>query len=226
MTTVKNGSRGADVTTLQQALNKAGGYGLAIDGIFGAKTEAAVRDFQKKKGLSVDGICGPKTWSALGFDTSDVAEPGRAINRLIVHCSATPDGEDYKTASINAAHKERNFSSYIGADGQKHWIGYHYLIHRDGRIEACRPESVKGQHVANYNTGSIGICYIGGCDKRSNPKWDMTAIDTRTPAQKESLIKLLKELKGRYPKATIHGHREFAAKACPSFDAAKEYKNL
>ena len=70
MNTVKNGSRGSDVTTLQNALNKAGGYGLTADGIFGPKTEAAVKDFQKKKGLSVDGICGPKTWAALGYNAT------------------------------------------------------------------------------------------------------------------------------------------------------------
>jgi N-acetylmuramoyl-L-alanine amidase len=40
------------------------------------------------------------------------------------------------------------------------------------------------------------------------------------------MIKLLKELKQRYPTATIHGHREFAPKACPCFDAKKEYKNV
>ena len=52
------------------------------------------------------------------------------------------------------------------------------------------------------------------------------AKDTRTPAQKAALLKLLKELKAKYPKASIHGHRDFANKACPSFDATKEYKNI
>ena len=70
MQTLKNGSKGTDVKTLQEALNKAGGYGLATDGIFGAKTEAAVRDFQKKNKLGVDGIVGPQTWTALGYKTT------------------------------------------------------------------------------------------------------------------------------------------------------------
>jgi N-acetylmuramoyl-L-alanine amidase len=52
------------------------------------------------------------------------------------------------------------------------------------------------------------------------------AKDTRTSEQKAALIKLLKELKTKYPKATIHGHRDFANKACPSFDATGEYANL
>lgn len=70
MTTLKNGSRGNEVKTLQEALNKAGNYGLATDGIFGAKTDAAVKDFQRKNKLGVDGIVGPQTWTALGFKTT------------------------------------------------------------------------------------------------------------------------------------------------------------
>ena len=50
--------------------------------------------------------------------------------------------------------------------------------------------------------------------------------DTRTEAQKKSLLQLLKMLKKKYPQAKIYGHRDFAAKACPSFDARKEYANL
>jgi N-acetylmuramoyl-L-alanine amidase len=53
-----------------------------------------------------------------------------------------------------------------------------------------------------------------------------TPKDTRTEAQKKTLITLLRTLKARYPNATIHGHREFANKACPSFDAKSEYSAL
>lgn len=227
MNTIKNGSKGAEVTTLQLALNKTAGYSLNPDGIFGPKTEAAVRDFQKSKGLSVDGIVGPKTWSALGYETLDQVTPGRVINKIIVHCSATPKGENYTADSINAAHKARNFSTYIDPKtGAKRYIGYHYLVHLDGTVETARPESVRGCHTSNYNANSIGVCYIGGCPSRTTPGWINKIEDTRTLAQKAALIKLLKELKARYPKATIHGHREFAAKGCPSFDAKTEYKNL
>ena len=76
-------------------------------------------------------------------------------------------------------------------------------------------------HRAGENSKSIGICYVGGLAKDcSTPK------DTRTEAQKQSLLELLKELKERYPNATMHGHREFADKACPCFDAKSEYKDL
>ena len=64
--TIKYGSRGSDVTYLQQRLT-AKGYGVgAIDGIFGTRTREAVKAFQAENGLIVDGIVGPKTWAALG----------------------------------------------------------------------------------------------------------------------------------------------------------------
>ena len=83
MTTLKRGSSGADVKTLQGKLN------LAQDGIFGPITEEAVRDFQKRKGLTVDGIVGAKTWAALGVVT---AQKKRTITVIILHCTATPEG--------------------------------------------------------------------------------------------------------------------------------------
>lgn len=223
MTTLKNGSRGEEVKTLQTALNK-NGYNLTIDGVFGKNTEAAVKDYQKKNNLSIDGVVGAKTWTMLGFPTSETpVSGGRKINMLIVHCAATPEGKEYTSKTISEWHRDRKFSSYKDANtGKLMYVGYHYLVHLDGSIEVCRPENIRGCHVSGYNANSIGICYIGGVanDGKSTPK------DTRTKEQKASLLKLLKELKSRFPNATIHGHREFAAKACPSFDAKEEYKTL
>jgi N-acetylmuramoyl-L-alanine amidase len=134
----------------------------------------------------------------------------RPITKIIVHCAATPEGREVSVAEIDRWHKERGFNG----------IGYHYVVGLDGTIHKGRDESLSGAHTTGHNKNSIGVCYVGGCDKKMNPK------DTRTPQQKASLLKLLKELKAKYPKATIHGHREFAAKACPSFDAGKEYADL
>ena len=228
MITLRKGSRGADVKTLQAALNNNCPYGLVVDGVFGAKTEEAVKDYQKHNGLSVDGIVGAKTWSKLGYETADEVTPsGRAINKLIVHCTATPEGEDYSIDAIDLSHKARNFSYYIDPDTkQKRYIGYHYIILRDGTIVRCRPENVRGCHTSNHNSDSIGISYIGGCPPRTVKDWDKQGKDTRTEEQKASLLSLLKELKAKYPKSAIYGHRDFAAKACPSFDAKTEYKNL
>jgi N-acetylmuramoyl-L-alanine amidase len=64
-TLLKYGFRGHDVKELQQKLNAKGSYGLIADGIFGKKTEAAVRAFQDRNRLVVDGIAGPKTFEKL-----------------------------------------------------------------------------------------------------------------------------------------------------------------
>lgn len=136
----------------------------------------------------------------------------RNINKIIVHCSATPEGKDVKTETIRGWH--------IKGNGWND-IGYHYVIELDGSVHKGRDESKVGAHCQGYNFNSIGVCYVGGVAKDGK-----TPKDTRTEKQKESLLALLKELKAKYPRAIIHGHREFAAKACPSFDAKSEYKDL
>ena len=200
---LKKGSRGEEVKKLQRLLN------LYPDGIFGPLTEEAVKEFQKANGLTPDGVVGDKTWAKLGTDPT-LKQSKRSINLIIVHCSATKEGMDYTVADIKKWHLARKFSD----------IGYHYVIYRDGSVHNGRDVNISGAHCEGYNSHSIGICYIGGLDKNGKPK------DTRTDAQKTSLLKLLKTLKGMYPKATIQGHKEYANKACPCFDAYSEYKNL
>ena len=197
---LKLGSKGNEVKVLQEKLN------LKADGIFGPLTEEAVKDFQRSNGLEVDGIAGADTLSKLSLLVNK-----RTIKELIVHCSATPEGKDYSVDTIRQWHLQRGFSD----------IGYHYVIYRDGSIHIGRDESIIGAHCTGHNTNSIGVCYIGGC--ASDGK---TPKDTRTTEQKQSLVKLLKELKTKYPKASIHGHRDFSSKACPSFDATKEYSSI
>lgn len=85
-----------------------------------------------------------------------------------------------------------------------------------------RNVNLVGAHCEGYNANSIGVCYVGGCDK------NMKAKDTRTDKQKAALIALLKDLRKLYPKAKIVSHRDLdrKGKACPSFDATNEYKNI
>ena len=135
----------------------------------------------------------------------------RTINEIIVHCSATPEGRPTTVGDIRSWHKQRGFKD----------VGYHYVVYLDGSIHAGRPESAIGAHCTGHNRNSLGVCYIGGVAKDCK-----TPKDTRTEAQKRALELLLKELKRRYPRAKIYGHRDFAAKACPSFDARNEYANL
>lgn len=136
----------------------------------------------------------------------------RKINKIIVHCSATPEGRDVKTETIRKWHVNDN-----------HWndIGYHYVIELDGTLHKGRDESVVGAHCSGQNTNSIGVCYVGGVARDGK-----TPKDTRTEAQKKTLEIVLKFLKKKYPNASIYGHRDFAAKACPSFDAKQEYKDI
>lgn len=134
----------------------------------------------------------------------------RQITEIIVHCADTPDGRDVRAAEIDRWHKQKGWAG----------IGYHYVVDLDGTIEPGRDIEQPGAHCVNHNAKSIGVCYIGGCDAKMQPK------DTRTDAQKASMLVLLKYLRQRYPGAKIYGHRDFAQKACPSFDAKTEYANI
>lgn len=135
----------------------------------------------------------------------------RKISEIIVHCTATAEGKDFKVSDIDRWHRAK------GWDG----IGYHKVVYIDGSVHQGRPDEKVGAHCIGHNQNSIGVVYVGGV--ASDGK---TPKDTRTPQQKTALRKLLTDLKRKYPNATIHGHRDFAAKACPSFDATTEYKDI
>ena len=135
----------------------------------------------------------------------------RKIDKILVHCAATPEGKDFTVEDIDKWHRARGFKK----------IGYHFVIYNDGSVHEGRNIEEIGAHCTNHNSRSIGICYIGGVAKDGK-----TPKDTRTEPQKIALLELLKELKVKYPKAEIYGHRDFANKACPSFDARTEYKNI
>ena len=199
----KKGSRGEMVRQIQKALH------LYPDGIFGALTEERVKQFQRENGLTPDGIVGPATLTKL--IPARLKKSKRIINEIIVHCTATPEGKDYTVAEIRRWHLARGFSD----------IGYHYIIHLDGEIETGRDVDISGAHCTGHNANSIGISYVGGCAKDGK-----TPKDTRTLMQKSALANLLIDLRRLYPNAKIHGHRDFANKACPSFDATKEYQKF
>jgi len=135
----------------------------------------------------------------------------RKIDKIILHCAATPEGRDVKTETIKSWHVKGNGWSDIG---------YHFVIELDGSVHNGRPMHRIGAHTKGHNAISIGICYVGGMDKDKTPK------DTRNEAQRAAMDKLISSLLEEYPGATIHGHNEFAAKACPSFDVQKEYGHL
>lgn len=128
----------------------------------------------------------------------------KETKEIILHCSATPEGRDIKAKDIRKWHKDKGWED----------IGYNRVIDLDGTIEQGRPDDVIGSHCLNHNNKSIGICYIGGCDKNMNAK------DTRTKEQKESLCKLVKYFIEKYHLTLndVYCHNNFdKRKACPSF---------
>ena len=78
----------------------------------------------------------------------------RNISLLVWHCSATPEGRPVSVETIRQWHKARGWSD----------IGYHYVVHLDGKVEEGRPISKIGAHVKGHNTGSVGCVYVGGVD--------------------------------------------------------------
>ena len=134
----------------------------------------------------------------------------RRIDAIIIHCTATPLNMRVTVDDIDHWHKARGWKG----------IGYHYVVDLDGTVYRGRADHCVGAHCRGHNAHSIGVCYVGGLDAQGRP------VDTRTPAQKESLLWLLTALKKQYPDAKIYNHSRFANKACPCFDAEKEYGDL
>lgn len=138
----------------------------------------------------------------------------RKINKIIVHCTATPEGREVTTDDLYRWHvKERGWSD----------IGYHFFIDLEGCLHECRPIEKTGAHTKGHNWESIGVAYAGGMSadgEQSEP------MDTRTEAQKDALFELLLRLVESYKGAEIYGHCDFSDKACPSFNAREEYENL
>lgn len=150
------------------------------------------------------------------------------IDAIVIHCSATREGQDVRASDIDKMHKERGFAM----------IGYNYVIDLDGTVEEGRPLTRDGAHCntkglsgKSYNKHSVGICYVGGLDK------DGKAKDTRTPAQKIALADLVRRLVMEYPVVEVIGHRDASPdlngdgtissnewiKACPCFDVRAEF---
>ena len=148
----------------------------------------------------------------------------RKINLIVIHCSATRVDKDYTPEQLERDHKARGFNS----------AGYNYYIRKSGEIVSMRPLELIPAHVTGYNKNSIEICYEGGLDPDGNPD------DTRTEAQRQSIIRLLLDLVVQFPDSRICGHRDLSPdlngngkiepdewmKMCPCFNAEEEYRNI
>ena len=136
----------------------------------------------------------------------------RDLKRIILHCSATPEGREVSVETIREWHTDPSPRGRGWSD-----IGYHYVIHLDGKIELGRPREVQGAHVSGEHEDSIGICYIGGVDAANEPK------DTMTVLQAIAFVEIVKSLRLIFGKLSIHGHNEFSTKACPSFSVEEKF---
>ena len=146
------------------------------------------------------------------FKGEDKLKRRNKTTEIILHCAATREGKDYTVNDIDRWHRDRGFTM----------IGYQFVIYRDGSIHRGRPVGTSGGHCTNHNYCSVGVCYIGGCDKDMKPK------DTRTTEQKIAMIELVHYLCKKYNLSiyNVFCHNQFAKKACPSFkieDFRKEY---
>ncbi len=189
---------------------------------------------QRWAGVTADGDPGEKTATAimakLGLQlavpagTSLVKGTGKAIKRIFIHCSATREGQFVNAATIRKWHLAQGWKD----------IGYHFVIQLDGTVERGRDESLIGSHVQGFNTGSIGVVYVGGIDLHGKP------VDTRTPAQRAAMAQLVRDLVKAYPGADVLGHRDASPdkdgdgvveenewlKACPCFDVRKWWASV
>ena len=208
----KVGSRGEMVKRIQQVVK------AYPDGIFGDLTKEAVKEWQREHGLAGDGIVGVKTLAKMFPTMAGWKKSKRSIDLILVHCTATAEGKDYTVEQIREWHTAPKPKGNGWSD-----IGYHYVIYRDGSIHEGRDVDVSGAHCEGHNAHSIGIVYVGGCEKDGK-----TPKDTRTEEQKTALLSLLFDLRKLYPDAVIAGHRDYdrKGKRCPSFDAKTEYRHV
>lgn len=145
----------------------------------------------------------------------------KRIERLVIHCTATPEGREVTAADIRRWHCS---PAPVGRGWRQ--VGYTDIIHLDGSVERLVDNNedpfVDSWEVTNgargYNGTSRHIVYVGGCDRNGKPK------DTRTQAQKDALLSYVNDFKAKYPWADVCGHNELdPGKDCPCFDVRKEF---
>ena len=143
------------------------------------------------------------------------------IKRVVIHCSATRENQDYTFKQLEKDHRNRGFTR----------CGYNYYIRKDGTVHEGRDIGDILAHATGYNIDSIAICYEGGLGINGKPK------DTRTDQQKQILLNIIVFCKTIWPNTLILGHRDLSPdknkdgiispdewlKDCPCFDAKSEY---
>lgn len=127
----------------------------------------------------------------------------KKTNYIVIHCAFTKPEMDIGAKEIDQWHRDRGFEK----------IGYQDVIRRNGQVEVGRDSDEVGAHVQGFNSESVGICMVGGMDKKNRPE------NNFTEDQFKSLRRLVKFYMTKYPKAMVVGHYELdPKKPCPCFD--------
>ncbi len=159
-----------------------------------------------------------------------LTKSSREIKNLFVHCTAGWQNET----------NEELFNGFK-SQGWKN-PGYHVTVDADGTAWLLQAPSLIANGVAGNNSNSLHISYKGGVAKSgaAKDKGKLLPVDNRTPAQKATLILILKHWRSQYPNARILGHRDISPdknkngkvdsweriKECPCFDAIPEYATV
>lgn len=147
------------------------------------------------------------------------------LARLVIHCTATPEGRSVGADDI------RRWHTAPPSAGGRGWsqVGYTDMIHLDGVVERLADNNEDAQvdpweitnGAAGYNSTSRHVVYVGGLAADCK-----TPGDTRTPEQLRALEVYVRDFHARFPDVRIVGHNELAAKACPSFDVQAWLKSI
>lgn len=234
METIKRGSKGAAVKTLQTKL------GITADGIFGLNTEAAVKDFQAKHGLAVDGIVGAKTWTALGVSRNSekpnlsdeikiekatinvhiTKSVGRPINYIAVHYTAGASSKAGSAKAVRNVFLKRKASADFVVDDESivqinpDLKSYYCWSVGDAKNRFSSGGRLYGK-AKNSNTVSIEIC--SNLAKGTSSSAANHGGWTFTAAALDNARKLIRYLMKKYnvPKANVVRHYDVSGKLCP-----------
>lgn len=240
MTTLKQGSKGDEVKTLQKLLNEKKNYGIAVDGIFGIATKTAVENFQYAEGLSVDGIVGPKTWAALGITdntatNSKCIDPSVIYKPLSVHITkATNRKPQYLAIHYTAGGNSKagralnTYNTFVKANASADFaVDDHDMVQFNPDIDnyycwavggSKNPYSKGGSlngKATNKNTISIEICSTlasgTSVSAANHSGWSFT------DAALDNAVKLAKIIMKKYniPIDRVIRHYDVTGKLCP-----------
>lgn len=134
----------------------------------------------------------------------------------MIHCTATPEGQDKTAQQIKSFHTDPKPKGN-GWDR----VGYASLVLLDGTVHQFTvfdEDQIVENHELTYGAGEMNavsahFCYVGGMNKQYT-----AAKDTRTDDQKASLERIVKEFLSFHPQVKVCGHYDFCNKACPSFN--------